>query len=156
MWMGRSAVFLLALATAQVDARVLGGSDCYLVFEDVTNTRGKRVVDCQDGAACDTDGQVDDNCTFSFRLCVMQPGVPGCAPPDVTKIGKARLRKPPLPATAPACGEPNEVRVKVKKHKTIRLTAKSSARPRTDRDVLQLRCQAGAASPMGAFLEPTP
>jgi hypothetical protein len=126
-----------------------------VVFEDITNTRRKRTVDCTDGnSACDTDGAANGRCRFSFRLCVMQLDVsPQCQPTEITKIGKGRFNKPPLPATAPACGDPNQVDVRAGKTRAIRLTAKSTGNPRTDRDTVKLHCERGAASPAGAFLD---
>ena len=159
----RSIVLMAALAACMPAAAsaglVFGGgpakSDCYAAFDvtGVTSARGDRVVQCPDGSACDTDGQKDGTCTFSFTVCVLQAGDTTCAPPDVTKIRKRGLSIPTLPATAATCGSANTAKVKVNKHKTVRLVAHSSGRPKQDRDVLQLQCKKPVASPIGAFLD---
>ena len=152
-----AALVVLALA-GRAEARALGGgpakSDCYGVFEGVEGGESGRVVQCSDGAACDADGTVDGRCTFVFTVCVMQPGVPGCNPPDVTRISKRGLSIPTLPTTEPICGGPNTKSVRVNKHAVIRMVTHSSGRPKIDRDSLQFRCRRPAASPSGAFLDP--
>ena len=155
-----AAAVALALPATSHAGLVFGGgpakSDCYAAFDVVgaTTAKGGRVVKCPDGSACDTDGQVNGKCTFSFRVCVLQPGDPSCHPPDVDLRKKSGgLNLPPVPSTVPACGAPNTATVKVNKHKTIRLTAHSSGKPHTDMDVLQLQCKKAVPSPSGAFLD---
>ena len=136
---------------------VFGGgpakSDCYAAFDvvGVTSAKANRVVKCNDGSACDTDGTADGRCKFSFTVCVLQTGDASCQPPDVTKIRKKGVLLPTIPATAAACGPANEATVKVKRHKTVNLIAHSSGKPKSDHDILQLQCR--PSSPSGAFLE---
>ena len=88
-------------------------------------------------------------------MCVLQSGDASCHPASVDKLPKKAggLSLPTVPATAPACGAPNVVKVKVNKHRTVRLTAHSSSKPHVDRDVLNLECKKAVPSPSGAFLD---
>ena len=122
--------------------------------EGVEAAHNERVVQCADGGACDADGTADGRCTFVFTVCVLQPGVPGCNPPDVTRISKRGVNLPSLPTTEPTCGTPNTKSVRVNKHAVVRLVAHSNGKPRIDRDSLQFRCRRPVASPSGAFLDP--
>jgi hypothetical protein len=138
---------------------VFGGgpakTDCYAAFDvaGVTSAKGGRVVQCHDGDPCDTDGQRDGTCTFSFAVCVLQSGDASCHPADVDKLPKKGINVPSVPATTPTCGAANVVKVKVNKHKTVRLVAHSSSKPHLDRDVLNLECKKAVPSPSGAFLD---
>jgi len=154
------AAVAIGLPSAAPAGLVLGGgpakSDCYAAFDvvGVTGAKGARVVKCNDGDPCDTDGERNGKCKFSFMVCVLATGDPSCHPPDVDKLPKkGGLLLPTVPATAPACGLANEATVKVNKHKTLRMTAHSSGKPHTDRDVLQLQCKPAVPSPSGAFLD---
>ena len=161
----RSIALMAALAAGLPGAAyaglVFGGgppkTDCYAAFDvtGVTSAKGNRVVQCHDGDPCDTDGQRDGTCTFSFTVCVIQTGDASCHPADVDKLPKKAggLSLPTVPATGPACGAPNVVKVRVNKHRTVRLTAHSSSKPHTDRDVLNLECKKAVPSPSGAFLD---
>jgi hypothetical protein len=158
-WIVLTAALAAFVPAAAHAGLVFGGgpdkSDCYAAFDvtGVTSARGDRVVQCPDGSACDTDGQQNGTCEFSFTICVLQAGAASCAPTEITKIRKRGLSIPTLPATAAACGGANTAKVKVNKHKTVRLVAHSSGRPKQDRDVLQLQCKKPVASPAGAFLD---
>jgi hypothetical protein len=159
----RSIVLMAALAACVPAAAhaglVFGGgpvkSDCYAAFDvtGVTSAKGGRVVQCPDGSPCDTDGKQDGTCTFEFTVCVLQAGDDTCKPPDVEIRKRGSLSLPTTPTNTPGCGGTNTVPVKKNKHKTIRLVAHSSGKPRQDRDVLQLQCKKPVPSPSGAFLD---
>lgn len=156
----------LALAVAgagSVGAVVLGGgpegTDCYVTFEGISATNG-RVVECRDGSACDADGQADNRCTFAVSVCVLQESA-GCNPTGITvnKIkgaGNMLPNRPTLPASAAACGAPNDVVVRLKNNgqkpgkRPIRTRTITTGNPKTDGDRFLLRCL-GSAS--GALID---
>jgi hypothetical protein len=123
----RSIVYIAALALCVPAAAraglVFGGgpakSDCYAAFDvaGVTSAKGDRVVQCRDGDPCDTDGQQNGTCSFSFMVCVLQSGDPTCQPPDVDKIRKRGISVPSTPTTVAGCGGANTANVKVNKHR---------------------------------------
>jgi len=136
-----------------------GGSakaGCYAVLKGITATKGKN-VDCQDGAACDADGEVNDSCTFQPQVCINSPDFPPCTPADVTAFPKntANLPLPAPSAKQNDCAEPGSVVVPVKvksngKKKTgklkVQLFADSSGKPKRDKNKFTLRCLPGTGN----------
>jgi hypothetical protein len=146
--------------TSAVRATTPGGkklaSDCYLTFEGIEPIEGSRSkVECGDGGACDGDGVADGQCTFPVTVCVFTTGIDGCTPAPVTRL-KGRARRflpnlPPLPASAPTCGEPNMVVVPLrgrgktkpgKKKMNLRAIT-DGGRPKKDPDNVKLLCRKG-------------
>lgn len=139
-----------------------GGSakaGCYAVLKGITATKGKN-IDCQDGAACDADGEVNDSCTFQPQVCINSPDFPPCTPTDVTAFPKntANLPLPAPSATQNDCAEPGSVVVPVKvksngKKKTgklkVQLFADSSGKPKRDKNKFALRCLPGTGGGNG-------
>ena len=125
-------------------------SDCYVVF-------WRTPKDCRDGdAACDLDGSVDGACTFRVTVCAYSTsGCGGCTPKPVKRIRvtpkKVRLKLPPLPASETVCGEPNLVRVPLKRagkkpgKLKLGIVATVEGKPRRDKDTLVLRCSPGTS-----------
>src|SRR5262245_31285534 len=80
---------LLAGARAAPAVRVHGGgppkTDCYAEFEVEKGTlAGRTTVECMDGAACDTDGACDGNCSFRLAVCFNQTDISNCTPAPPT------------------------------------------------------------------------
>jgi hypothetical protein len=160
---GRGLVLALASligAATPAAAVVLGGgpaaTDCWVTFEGIT-AAGGHVVQCADGDACDADGAVDGRCTFAVTVCVGQTAE-GCSSNGITvsalKGAKRYLPdRPALPASAPACGTPNAVVVKLKDHgrrpgkRTLRTLGVTSGKPHKDGDQFTLRCMPPAMPP---------
>ena len=162
---GALVVVLTALMPAH--ALVTGGgpasSDCALVWDGVTATRGPVTVVCNDGdPACDTDGAADGACTFGVNACLLATAPDGCMTTGVTALSLPRvlltagpvvqtaLVPPATPTTESGCGSAALVRLAVrgtgrpKPSKRLRLRAKATAtvdgRTRQDVDRLVLQC----------------
>jgi hypothetical protein len=152
-----AAVALAAALGRPAAARVLGGGnpavDCYVTFEGIT---GDKKIECGDGdRTCDADRKKDGQCTFAITVCAHQSDVPGCTPATVTELKGAKRdlpNRPPLPASAPACGSPNDVVVKLKKNgtrankHTIHTVAIADRRPKKDGDQFMLKCVPGTGA----------
>jgi hypothetical protein len=70
---------LPAFATCPGDCPVRGGgrptADClaeYFGLVDAPAAGSSRAIRCQDGAACDRDGTVNNSCTFNVQVCLNQ------------------------------------------------------------------------------------
>ncbi len=94
--LGSIVIGTLATLTAlarPAPALVLGGgapeTDCLVVFDGPATIPGSRYIRCRDGDPCDADGIPDGRCSFDFRLCVNQRGVPGCR---TRRIDSVRVR----------------------------------------------------------------
>lgn len=152
-----------ALARAVVPGGGPTSSDCAVVWDGVTATKGATGVACRDGdATCDADGIEDGACTFGVGLCVLADGVDGCTATAVESIKPSRtllatgtlvtqaLGLPALPATAPACGTAALVRLplrgrsRTKPSRRLKLKAKAVATvgggSGRDADKLVLQC----------------
>jgi predicted phosphodiesterase len=129
-------------------------TDCYAVIAGVA-PRNKVLADCRDGdPACDRDGAVDGACTFTLQICALQHDIDGCRAASepvtlerlIVKPKTAGLALPPLPTTAPTCGEPTALVVRLKGggkrpgQRTLKLAAVVDTPPRKDRDKVVLRC----------------
>jgi hypothetical protein len=162
---------LIYLLVRPAAAIVAGGgpaaTDCAVVFDGVTATRGATVVTCHDGdPACDADGVADGACTFGVNLCVLASEPAGCAATAVASLAvppallatsdvvRTALVPPATPATAPACGSAGLVRLALrgtarpKPSKRFRVRTRATAtiggRTRRDVDHLALQCLPGA------------
>jgi hypothetical protein len=153
---GAMAFFGLFVADIGSAGLIPGGgkpsTDC-LVEWDVQGASGSNRVSCMDGdPTCDTDGQCQNTCTFSIRLCVNQSNVAGCTPSAFKKPPKVKMSKVPVPSTTgaeAACGDFVDVAVPLKhrhgRNKFIagrmrlQATAKGSSGP-ADKDMVFLTC----------------
>ena len=139
----------------------LAKSDCYVELNvegigpsDVKSGTG-RVVLCHEGAACDTDGKINDVCTFKVAVCIDQSNLSACHPPTGLRALHVSSKLPtaavPSSLTGSACG--SFVQVPVNLHtgahngkKTGKLlvpanaTAGTGTTPRGDRDTYVLEC----------------
>src|SRR5690349_11094997 len=151
---GALAFFGLFVADVAGAGLIPGGgkssTDC-LVEWDVQGESGSNRITCQDGDPnCDTDGQCQNTCTFSIRLCVNQANVSGCTPSAFKKPPKVKMSKVPVPSTTgseAACGDFVDVKVPLKHRHggnkkglmKLQVTAKGSSGP-ADKDMLFLTC----------------
>src|SRR5262249_10483276 len=150
-------VATLALATVAVATVVPGSggatSNCYAVL-DVEGTKAPTspgMLTCEDGdAACDLDGQCNDECLFGLRICINQPGLGGCTPPSALASVRARSKpagilQPPTVHEGNVCSpllrsmvavrvRPNGRKAPGHLRATILARAGSGTRPRIDRD----------------------
>ena len=139
----------------------LAKSDCYVELNvegigpsDVKSGTG-RVVLCHEGAACDTDGKINDVCTFKVAVCIDQSNLSACHPPTGLKTLHVSSKLPaaavPSSLTGSACGSFVDVPVKLhrgahngKKTGMILVQANAIAAkgttPRGDRDTFVLEC----------------
>jgi hypothetical protein len=139
-------------------------SDCYVGFglAGAPAILSTKKAECTDGdAGCDLDGACNDSCRFGVALCVNDDANPATcvppSPPDVLaeltmKAGASGLAVPPLDATG--CGAFSDVDVPVRLRKggrvrkpgkaKLKVIAKSTARPRKDKDVGILLCRPSA------------
>ena len=136
----------------------LAKSDCYVELDvegiSSSDIKSGRVVSCHEGDLCDTDGAINDVCTFKVAVCIDQTNLSACHPP--TKLNKLTVSQPiravvPNPLTGSACGSFVDVPVKLhhgahngKKTGMVRLqanaTAPTGSKPRGDRDTFVLEC----------------
>jgi predicted phosphodiesterase len=129
-------------------------TDCYAVIAGIAPRKGS-LAECRDGdPACDRDGAVDGACTFTLQVCALQHDMAGCRAATepiaverlIVKPKDAGLAMPPLPATAPVCGDPSALVVRLKGagkrpgKRALKLTAVADRSPRKDRDKVVLRC----------------
>jgi hypothetical protein len=125
-------------------------SECYVTLRGVAATAPGKIA-CVDGApTCDADGAADGTCTFAFRVCVAQ-ALPGCQAISITSVTAAPsslgIAAPPVPASAPVCGDPAQVIVPLRKggtkagRKKLLFAARNSEKPKVDRDRVRLECQ---------------
>ena len=159
----RSAIALgiLLLSASGAWAFVPGGraarSDCLAEWRvtdrTVTPTKGRDVVECQDGdPICDADGRADGRCTFNVSVCVLQddPLVPACLAP-ATGLHLRHLTRglePPISLSHRGCGRPTPLRVATRlnaRHRRIRsvrvaLRMTAVAPGMRDANRLLLRC----------------
>jgi len=152
-----SVVIALVLVVQSRAGRFPGGTgkaDCYAEFEvqnvpDPSSPTAKS-VECMDGTACDTDSTCGQ-CTLSVALCVNQtdPNVPKCTPmPPLTSLTSnigALVNRTPLVGSACGAFAPVVVALKGKNHNkpktfTMKVTAKSSGKPKKDVDQLKIKC----------------
>jgi hypothetical protein len=142
-----------------VQAHVSGGgpatSDCFVTFEGIESS--SNTVECTDGGFCDADGAQNGSCTFPVQVCVFDTEVEGCTPAPVTKLKGSKLLPslPTVPASASACGEPNNVVVALKKggtkrgKKKIKVSAKTdTGSPKKDTDKVKLVCNPSTGGPI--------
>ena len=135
----------------------LAKSDCYveLNVEGVSpsDIKSGRVVTCHEGDPCDTDGKINDVCTFKVAVCIDQTNLPAChAPKGLDKLKVSQpIRAAVLSSlTGSACGSFVDVPVKLhhgahngKRTGMVRLQANATAKgstPRGDRDTFVLEC----------------
>ncbi len=127
-------------------------SDCFIELNAVgaSTVTNNKIVNCNDGDTCDSDGAEDGTCTFLVSLCPNQTNVPGCTPQPLTgvTVSGASLTTPDLSGSA--CGPTTAVpvKLKIKKNGTkkpgklkIRIKATSSGKPKTDSDTVMLICK---------------
>ena len=123
---------------------------------DPSEVRSGRVVLCHDGDPCDTDGTINDVCTFKVAVCIDQSNLPACHPPTGLQTLHVSSKLPtaaiPSSLTGSACG--SFVQVPVNLHtgahtgkKTGKLLVPANATaaatgttPRGDRDTYVLEC----------------
>jgi hypothetical protein len=161
---------LVLMAAAPAVAVVVGGgkadTDCAVVWDGVTATRGKTTVNCTDGdPACDADGTTNGSCTIGVNVCVLAADVAGCTATavDALELSPALLAAgevvqiplvpPAMPAAAAACGTGTLVRLplrgKLRPKPSRRFVVKARAtttidgKARLDKDRLVLRCMPG-------------
>ena len=137
----------------------LARSDCYveLNVEGITesNVRSGRVVLCHDGDPCDTDGKINDVCTFKVAVCIDQSNLSACHPPAGLQTLHVSSKLPtaarPSSLEGSACGSFVDVPVKLhrgaqngKKTGMVLVQANATAAkgttPRGDRDTYVLEC----------------
>jgi hypothetical protein len=154
-----AAIMLSLLFASTGSARISGGGskkgDCYAEFDGLTQTgkqQGKQRVDCHDGdPSCDSDGVVNNSCTFSPKVCLAQSDQSKCSPPAVsslsTRRNTANLVTGPLDASNCAPASTVTVPVKVKKNKKkpgqLKVTfieQNAAGKPRQDVNTFFLRC----------------
>jgi len=122
---------------------------------DPSEVRGGRVVLCHDGDPCDTDGTINDVCTFKVAVCIDQSNLSPCHPPTGLQALHVSSKLPtaavPSSLTGSACGSFVDVPVQLHKgahngKKTGKLrvpanaTAGTGTTPRGDRDTYVLEC----------------
>jgi hypothetical protein len=159
---------LVSLADASVAGGGPGATDCAVVWDGVTATKGATGVACRDGdPGCDSDGSVDGACTFGVGVCVLAADVEGCTASAVESITASRvllapgklvtqpLALPTLPASEPVCSSsaalvrlPLRGRSRTKASRRLKLRLKATATvdggPAKDKDRLTLQCLANA------------
>ena len=124
-------------------------SECYLTLLGIQATSGIQ-SECVDGdPACDRDESADGVCTFRFQVCVAQ-ALAGCQATSITSVkaspASLAIPVPPVPASAPTCGDLAEVTVPLKRQgqaagrRVLNFVAKNSEKPKVDHDKLRLRC----------------
>jgi hypothetical protein len=141
-------------------------TDCAVVWDGVTVTRGATTVTCRDGdPACDADGVINGSCTLGVNVCLLAAGVEGCTATSVDtldvspellaagEVVRTPLVLPPTPASTAACGSGALVRLPLrgksrpKPSRRFVLRAKATTlidgRPQIDKDRLVLRCLPG-------------
>jgi hypothetical protein len=136
----------------------LAKSDCYVELDvegvSPSDIKSGRVVLCHEGDPCDTDGAINDVCTFKVAVCIDQTNLSACHPPtglDKLKVGPLIKAAVPSPLTGSACGSFVDVPVKLhhgahngKKTGMVLLQANATAaqpsKPRGDRDTFVLEC----------------
>jgi hypothetical protein len=137
----------------------LAGSDCYveLGVEGIgaSEVRSGRVVLCHDGDPCDSDGKINDVCTFKVAVCIDQSNLPACHPParlqELHVSSKLPAAALPSSLTGATCG--SFVDVPVKLHHgahngkgtgmllvPANATAVTGTTPSADRDTYVLEC----------------
>ena len=125
-------------------------SECYVTLRGVAATVPGRIA-CTDGdPACDADAVADGACTFAFRVCVAQ-ALSGCQATSVTSVtatpASLAIPVPPVPASAPVCGDAAQVTVPLRKggakpgRKKLTFAARNSEKPKVDRDRVRLECR---------------
>ena len=110
---------------------------------------------CHDGDPCDTDGTINDVCTFKVAVCIDQSNLSPCHPPTGLQALHVSSKLPtaavPSSLTGSACGSFVDVPVKLHQgahngKKTGKLlvpanaTAGTGTTPRGDRDTYVLEC----------------
>jgi len=143
--------------------------DCYIGLdgysqEDLTaiSKNGKKMgIACTDGDACDTDGTVNDVCTFNFAVCANNSGVDGCdpatrTPKKIVAKAKSKAGKIDLGTSFPgdlssACSAFVDfpVGVKVKKNgskKALKGKVTLIAKKPTDKDKFTFVCNPSTGS----------
>jgi len=162
-WRVGSVVALIALALAfglvprSFAGRIPGGgsakADCYAEF-DIEGVPGpSNTVVCTDGEVCDSDGAVNNTCTFKIAICGNQTdaSLASCTPkPPLTKLTVKPAGSVPVPSdlSSATCGDHGSVQVPVKVRgtkkkpgkKKIRVIALASGKPKKDADTLKLIC----------------
>jgi hypothetical protein len=166
---------LLAVSAQPGSALIVGGgpqtSECYAGFS--LGECEANVIDCQDGdSTCDSDGVENGSCTITLSLCAFQEASGRTAAPVSSIKAKVKPKKlgftppanPPLPASAAVCGPESTYTLPVssgklrKRAKAIfSFKAKSSGKPKIDKDKLTVLCQAnigGGTCGAGCFRRP--
>jgi hypothetical protein len=120
-----------------------------------SNVRSGRVVLCHDGDPCDTDGKINDVCTFKVAVCIDQSNLSACHPPAglQTLHVSSKLPTAARPSSLEGSGCGSFVDVAVKLHhgahngkKTgmvivqANATAAKGTTPHGDRDTYVLEC----------------
>ena len=110
---------------------------------------------CHDGDPCDTDGEINDVCTFKVAVCIDQSNLSPCHPPTGLQALHVSSKLPtaavPSSLTGSACGSFVDVPVQLHKgahngKKTGKLLVQANAiagtgtTPRSDRDTYVLEC----------------
>jgi hypothetical protein len=140
-------------------------SDCYVGFglSGAPAVLSTKKVECTDGdPGCDLDGVCNNSCRFGVAICVNDDSNLGtCAPPappdalvEVLPKGNASSLALPSPLDVKACGAFSDVDVAVRLRKNgevrkpgktkLKVIAKSTAKPRKDKDSAILLCRPSA------------
>lgn len=181
-----AALFGGALLAPAPSMALLGGdgkgkveADCFIGLEASTESlepfgkkAKKQAITCEDGAACDLDGAVNDTCQFQVRACVNQPGDSACTPGPLKKIVASAKPKGaskidlnvasgggqlPIDGSS-ACGAFQTLDVPIKKNGNkpgalVKLLAK--AKPK-DKDKFLFLCKPAPVEPPQALCDPNP
>jgi hypothetical protein len=121
---------------------------------DPSEVRSGRFVLCHDGDPCDTDGKINDICTFKVAVCIDQSNLSACHPPAGLQALHVSSKLPtmalPSSLEGSACGSfvdvPVKLRVAHNGKKTGKLLVRANAMagtgttPRGDRDTFVLEC----------------
>jgi hypothetical protein len=146
-----------AAADCPADCFAGGGpdpTDCFVAWSGgVSGTS----FTCTDGAACDTDGQVDGKCTLGIQACINVPGLGSCTPaglsamPSVTPTGNLAARAlasaleslgdmTAFGCTAPGIPLPLSVSLRGIKPGKVKLKITASSAGKRDVDKLKVSC----------------
>lgn len=150
-----AALFATLAFASGAAARVAGGKNvaasCLATFEGVEpGPSGPNNVECEDGSACDQDGTANNSCSIPVTVCAFQTDVDGCTPSAVTKFAGSAVKKgllnlPPVPVSAPTCGDLSVIVVPIKAKKTtgkvkVVLKAVGTTNPKNDANKLKFIC----------------
>ncbi len=155
-----AACSLVARPTTAAAAR----TKCWGALRSSAPNSGATTLDCQDGDPdCDLDRAANGTCAIPVAACLYRDDVPRCTPRPVERVSlrarPGRLardlavtlpRPPPLPVTAPTCGDDVVInlplrqdairRQKPSARLTLRMRTHVRGSRRRDSDTLRVRC----------------